>query len=124
MLAGRRDETASVTKSLAMNREECGTIIGVKGELTGKYFRFLPHEKVLIGKDKTQCDLCLSDARISRIHCEVYFNADKKCYSVKDVSKNGVVLDNKAKLKKDVLTDVPPGSHLFIGSTDDEVVLG
>ncbi len=118
------DGTFTVTKSLAMNREDTGAIIGVKGELIGQYIRFRPNQRFLLGRDPAQCDVILNSLYISGVHCEIWYDSQRKIYIVKDLSKNGIVVNSRYKLVKDEATEVAPGSHLLIGDTENEVILG
>ncbi len=118
------DKNVTVTRSLAMNREEFGTIIGVKGVLLGKYIRFKPDERVLLGRDSAQCDVVVPGIHISGVHMELRFDRKTGRYVVTDKSRNGVVLNEKFKLVKNTPTEVERGSHLLIGDTENEIVLG
>ncbi len=120
----QRNGSVTVTKSLAMNREEIGAIIGIKGELIGQYIRFRPNERLLIGRDHAQCDVLMHSPFVSSVHCEIWYDSSRKAYIVTDKSKNGVVVDSKYKLNRNEPTEVAPGSHLMIGDTENEVVLG
>lgn len=120
----RRSETVSVTRSFAMNSTDGGALIGIRGELAGKYYRFQPGEKLLIGKDDSKCQVVLRDNRVSRIHCEVELDLSKMKYILTDLSRNGVVVDGNVKLQKEEPTEVLPGTHLLIGSSENEMILG
>ena len=67
----------TVTRSLALNRESAGAIIGIKGYLK-------PDQRVLLGRDASQCDILLMGDMVSRVHCSIYFDGDKGKYIVND----------------------------------------
>ncbi len=117
-------ETVSVTRSFAMNRDDCGALIGVKGDLIGKYVRFQAGETMTLGKDASRCNVVFSDSRVSRVHCEVTYDGNRKRYVVTDQSSNGIMTDSNEKLEKGKPTEILPGTHLMIGSVDNEIVLG
>lgn len=114
----------TVSKSLAMSREEKGAIIGTKGYLLGKIFRFDSGKIIHIGRDDSQCDLIIQGDRVSRVHCWIFYDASRHQYIVCDLSTNGVVVDGKYKLTKRAEVVVQPGSTLLIGDTTNEIRLG
>ena len=56
----------TVTRSLAMNQDDAGAIIGIKGYLIGKIIRLKPEQRVLLGSSRQsypsapECSSCLS----------------------------------------------------------------
>ena len=103
----------TVTRSLAMNQDDAGAIIGIKGYLIGKIIRLKPEQRVLLGRDM-----------VSRVHCSICYDGKKKTYIVNDLSTNGILVDRKYMLKKRQNTELPTGSQLFIGSEDNIICLG
>jgi len=119
------NKTITITRSLALRPErgEEGKIIVVKGARVGKHYPVRPWEKILIGRDETQCDIVIPTNTVTRVHCEVYYDPGRKMYVVTDMSKNGIILNNEFLLPKNKECDVAPGSTLMIGSTQDIIVL-
>ena len=78
----------TVTRSLAMNQDDAGAIIGIKGYLIGKIIRLKPEQRVLLGRDASQCDVVLSGDMVSRVHCSICYDGKKKTYIVNDLSTN------------------------------------
>ena len=114
----------TVTRSLAMNQDDAGAIIGIKGYLIGKIIRLKPEQRVLLGRDASQCDVVLSGDMVSRVHCSICYDGKKKTYIVNDLSTNGILVDRKYMLKKRQNTELPTGSQLVIGSEDNIICLG
>ncbi len=114
----------TVTRSLAMNQEDMGAIIGVKGYLVGKIIRLRKNQRVLLGRDASQCDILLKGDMVSRVHCSIQYNGQTHAYSVCDLSTNGILVDKKYMLEKRKETQIPSGSQLYIGSEDNIICLG
>lgn len=51
-------------------------------------FRFLSGQKIRIGRNHG-CDICLMQADVSRIHCELFYDQASKQFVVTDCSSNG-----------------------------------
>lgn len=119
-----REGTITITKSLAMNQEECGTLIGIKGDLIGKYYKVSPNRRLLIGRDATRCDIVMTNMAVSGVHFEVQYDPNTKQYIVTDLSSNGMIQDHATRLRKNEPVTVAPGTSFLIGSNDDEIILG
>ena len=118
------EHTVSFTTSFALNSKEYGTLIGTKGELTGKYIRFKEDQKLIIGRDNSKCDVVISDRRVSGVHCEIRYNLLEKKYEVKDLSSNGIKVNGDYRLRKNQTESLAPGSKLWLGSAENEIILG
>ncbi len=118
--------TMSVTKSLAMTRDVYGTIIGVNGCLFGQYIRMNPGDRFLLGRDPSQCDVVLNNQKVSAVHLQLIYDGRKGVYRATNKSRsNGTVLVSEAKkLADDVEVELKPGAHLFLGCTEEEIILG
>lgn len=114
----------TVTRSLAMNQDDMGAIIGMKGYLVGKIIRLRPNHKVLIGRDSSQCDILIKGDMVSRVHCSIYYDSYNKKYRVCDLSTNGILVNCKYMLDKRKETQLSSGNQLFIGSEDNIICLG
>ena len=91
----------TVTKSLAMNQKEGGALIGQKGFLLGKIIRLKSDTLYFLGRDSSQCDVEIKGDKVSRVHCSIMFSSKTCDYIIRDCSTNGVVVNEKYKLKKD-----------------------
>lgn len=114
----------TVTRSLAMNQDDMGAIIGEKGHLIGKIIRLRPNQRVLLGRDAAQCDILIKGDMVSRVHCSIQYNGKNRQYTVCDLSSNGILVNQKYMLEKRKETQVPSGSKLYIGSEDNIICLG
>ncbi|MCM1082840.1 MAG: FHA domain-containing protein [Clostridium sp.] len=114
----------TVTRSLAMNQSNGGALIGQKGFLLGKIIRLKSDTLYFLGRDSSQCDVEIKGDKVSRVHCSIIFNSKTYDYIVNDCSTNGVVVNEKYKLKKGADTSVKPGSTLLIGSEENQIRLG
>ena len=118
-------DSITITKSLSMRpaHREFGRVIVIKGTMVGKNYRIRPNERILIGRDESQCDIIIPSGTVTHVHCELFYEPEREMYIVKDMSKNGTLVDEKYRLPKNELVDIPPGSTLMIGSTKDVIVL-
>lgn len=114
----------TVTKSLAMNQSDGGALIGQKGFLLGKIIRLKSDTQYFLGRDSSQCDVEIKGDKVSRVHCSIIFNSKTYDYTIRDCSTNGVVVNEKYKLKKNTDTSIKPGSILLIGSEENQIRLG
>ncbi len=117
-------KTFTVTRSLALNKDKSGAIIGIKGFLAGKIIHLHSNSLCLVGRDAAQCEVVIKGDSVSRVHFHIRYNTDTEDYIIKDCSKNGVIVDEKYKLKKDTDVRVKSGSKLWIGNSDNELILG
>lgn len=67
-----------------------GQIPYIKMQIMGnrRKFRFLSGQRIRIGRE-CDCDICLMQADISRIHCELIYDMKSKQFVVTDCSSNG-----------------------------------
>lgn len=58
---------------------------------SGKYrkWKFSPGVTIRIGRSQKDCDICIEEPDISRIHCEVMYDSALNQFRVTDLSKNG-----------------------------------
>jgi predicted component of type VI protein secretion system len=107
-----------------MNQDDSGAIIGTKGYLFGKIIRLKPDKDYVLGRDASQCSIVFKGDKISRVHCNIRYNAREKNYIVRDTSLNGIVLNGKVRLKKNEDITVKSGSLLLLGDSETEIMLG
>lgn len=89
----------------------------LSGELAGA--AILLEGTLVIGKDPQHCNLIVSAATCSRIHCEIKFKKENDKYVVKDVSTNGVYLRNGQRLIKNTEVELPRGTEIILANTNN-----
>ncbi|MBE5954091.1 MAG: FHA domain-containing protein [Lachnospiraceae bacterium] len=114
----------TVTRSLALNKDKRGAIVGLKGFLAGKIIHLNSDSLTLVGRDPAQCEIVLKGDAVSRIHFTIRYNSATEDYTIKDSSKNGVVIDGKFKLKPNVDVKINSGNKIWVGNSDNELILG
>ena len=86
----------------------------MEGRLRGVSFPV--RGEVVIGSDSKRVVIALSDERISPVHCKIAFNAETGCYVVRDISEQGVYLQDESRLEKDAVVSCNRGTVLSLGS--------
>lgn len=114
----------TVTKSIALNQEKRGAIVGLKGFLEGKIKHLESDRKYIVGREDEKCDILVEGKTVSRIHFEITYNSATKDYTVCDRSKNGTVVDGARKLPKDKEVKLKGGRRLCLGESGNEIILG
>ncbi len=74
-----------------------------------------------IGRKGQECNIPLSDSRISRIHC--YLTFDGNNFRLTDVSSNGTFLENGERLVKEREYILPPGSKFYIAERENMFIV-
>lgn len=116
-----------VTKSLAMNMENYGAIVFLKGEYVGKIVRLRKDENITIGRDPAECQVVMESEMISRKHCVIRFDCDNGKYYVTDMSRNGTFTEDNGsihKLEKNKEVEISPNMKIMLGSKDNVILLG
>lgn len=91
------------------------------GEMKG-YSHMFTGVPVEIGREVEHgVKISKSYNRVSRHHCTIWFNESSKSFTVKDFSSNGILYRNGQRLNE--ITEVQPGTVLWLGSKDCEIVL-
>lgn len=104
MLVAKNPMTASIV-----------ALIGLTGTYMGSNVAINPNEEIIIGRDSSISHLILSDKTVSRKHCGVRYDANRKMYQVIDYSSTGTQLGNGQDIPKGVYYDCTPGSIIQIG---------
>ena len=101
-----------------------GRIQGISGEYTNKAFRVMPNSPVVIGRDKAQATLIMSDNKISRKHVTIAYNPSTHNYTVTDHSSYGVFnVDTGVRLMKEQPTNLPVGTKLQLSDSAQMFIL-
>lgn len=114
----------TVTRSMALNKEQQGAIVGLKGFMEGKIKHLESDTTYVLGRDSSQCDILVKGAAVSRVHCRVTYDSEEKDYIVYDESKNGTIVDGASKLPKYKEVRMKGGRRLWIGDDENEIILG
>lgn len=71
-----------------------GGILGVTGMYKSCVLRLPRCGSLLIGRDVSSCDIVISKdcEKISRTHCQVEYDMVNGYYNIKDMSKNGMII--------------------------------
>ncbi len=114
----------TVTKSLALNQDKRGAIVGFKGYLEGKIIHLASDRIYVVGREPTRCHIVIKGKAVSREHFHIRYNSATEDYTIQDCSKNGTVVDGAYKLEYKVDTKLQSGRRLWIGDSDNELILG
>ncbi len=102
--------------------DQGGTIVCLSGHAKGSSFRIPDGGQLSVGRDPEESDIVLetADSDVSRRHCIVRYDTKRKCYLVRDVSKNGTSISTREDgerlaLPKGTEVEVQPGAVLHIG---------
>ncbi len=102
---------------------ETRILVGVSGALEGKRYTLKAKDKLLIGRDRSQCNVVFPEGTpgVSRIHCNITF--DGKSAVITDLrSSSGTFVDGK-KLAENVPTRLHRGLSVDIGSDKNRFTL-
>ena len=102
--------------------DQGGTIVCLSGHAKGSSFRIPDGGQLSVGRDPEESDIVLetADSDVSRRHCIVRYDTKRRCYLVRDVSKNGTSISTwedgeRLALPKETEVEVQPGAVLHIG---------
>lgn len=103
-----------------MKKEAGGNYInGAVRILSGQYqdtiLKLQPGEKLVVGRDVNTCHLVLEAPWISRYHCTISFDFEKKEYIVVDYSGNGTFIKDGKRLIKEIPQCFESGTVITIG---------
>ena len=86
----------------------------LQGGFAGK--SMMVQGEIIIGSDPNIAQIAVPDELISRQHCRIRFNAQRGCFEVCDLSKNGVFLQGGARLQNGMYVACARGTVLFLAS--------
>ena len=69
-----------------------------------------------------KANIVFRNPHVSNVHCSVSYNAQTNRYIVKDHSSNGTFIANK-RLQKEVQTECPAGTVLYLADSNTSVIL-
>lgn len=119
----REQQTVSINAS-TLNRNiniekknTGGTIVGVSGTNNGRQFSVPTSKPIIIGRDPNIATVVVTSPEISKKHCIITYNP--KFYTVRDVSTNGVYLENGERLPANADIALGSGTKLILGHTQE-----
>lgn len=101
-----------------------GILVGVKGEYKGCEIEIQEGEEIILGREPKYCDLIFSDKRVSRKHCGIRYDGNKRTYQVIDYSFNGTMFSDGTAAKAGVYSSVPSGTVLYLAGGAERIQLG
>lgn len=104
-------------------KEKLGNVCVLKGEVYGKRDYIISKNcKLILGKNPNKANIVFRNPHVSNVHCSVSYNAQTNRYIVKDHSSNGTFIANK-RLQKEVQTECPAGTVLYLADSNTSVIL-
>ena len=107
------------------HRDGIGTVVCLTGRAKGSSFRIPNNGSISLGRDPDEADIVVETeySDVSRCHCIIRYDSQRRCYLVKDVSKNGTSVSRhetgeRIALPGQTEVEVRPGSVLHIGKGD------
>lgn len=101
-----------------------GKINCISGEYAGASFPIHDRELIKFGTDSTKSNIIFSNHTISSLHCAIEYDGNTGNYKVTDFSTNGTYYSNGTRLPKNTCTICPPGTVIYIVSTENMIRLG
>ena len=102
---------------------ESRILVGVSGPLTGKRYTLKANDKLIIGRDRNQCNVVFPEntAGVSRVHCSITF--DGKTAIITDLKSSHGTFVDKQKLTENVGIRLHRGLSVDIGSEKNRFTL-
>lgn len=85
-----------------------------QGKLVRKW-HMLPGRTIRVGRSHSDCDICIDDGMISRIHCEIRYEEAENAFYVTDFSSNGTYT-TMGLIGKNRFQKLAIGSEIFLVS--------
>jgi len=96
----------------------------IKGAKKGKVLPCSSDQRLLIGSDEDQCDLLLQGEEVSPVHASVFFDPVNRLFGVRDMSDQGMILEDGLPFPREATIHIPEGTILYLGSRDQAIILG
>ena len=119
ILVKRRGSVQSLVESVLPGKKSGGYLVGLRGTYAGAVIA-LGGETVFFGRDPARCQLVF-DARentISRVHCSIRFDAERKCFTLENYSRNGTFLEGGRRLNDGDAADLHSGDIFYLVDRD------
>jgi hypothetical protein len=98
---------------------QAGSIKCISGVNMGAVVPVAAGERIIIGRDPAFSHFIIKDNRISKKHCIIAFDGGSDKYIVRDVSMNGVYLENGTRLEAGTNVKLSHGTAIRIGKSDN-----
>ncbi len=120
-----------LTRSLAINIYEnkpvarmIGALICISGDYIGGIFRINSDKKIYFGRNYKEVDFYFRDETISGNHCWIEYQGENERYVLYDTSLNGVFVNGRERIPKNVETILKKGDEIRLASTGNIFKMG
>lgn len=120
----RQREKAPESANVVTNIKLKGKIYGIKGEYQGSEIEVAEGEEIVLGRDPKYCELVFAHKQVSRKHCGIRYDGEKRAYQVIDYSTNGTVFADGGMARAGVYTSVPSGTVIDLAGGEEKIQLG
>ena len=79
----------------------------------GKYYSIADKGILIIGRDVTNSHIVINDKKISRCHCKVTYNGERREFYIMDTSTNGTFLLGGKRARQGVSYTLRPGDEFY-----------
>jgi uncharacterized membrane protein YhaH (DUF805 family) len=116
---------ASTLQGAASPNTLAVAIVGVDGMYKGGVFPIEPNEEIIIGRDSALSHIVIDKgaAKVSRKHCGIVYDANKRMYTVYDYSSNGTFREDGSRLLANTGNLLPRGTLISLGSRNNSLRL-
>jgi uncharacterized membrane protein YhaH (DUF805 family) len=100
-------------------------IVGVDGMYKGGLFPIEPNEEIIIGRDSALAHIVIDKgaAKVSRKHCGIVYDANRRMYTVYDYSSNGTFKEDGSRLLANTGNLLPRGTLISLGNRNNSLRL-
>lgn len=113
------EENKKEKKTPYVPGEPRGVLVGLSGLYAGVEIPMNPGEDIMLGRAATNHLVFEGQQSVSRNHCKIRWNADRKVYSFLDYSSNGTFMNGSDEcLPQNLEREMMPGTVIALG---DEV---
>lgn len=117
-------QESQIESSVHITGKKTPFLLITKGENAGNKHIIPVNTPVRVGRSKQMADICLgTNQKISRVHCQVFFDADKALFYLKDCSVNGIYVDGRG-IDNSAPCPLEPGRRFVLGNYACEIELG
>lgn len=116
-----KDEKAFLSDKI---EEISGIITCIEGPYTGKIWKLVPDQEIIIGRNGTKSDIVINLPKISREHLSIIYHNDRELYELMDMSANGTFVGENIRLEKGCRYEVPRGEKIRLGDKVTALRLG
>lgn len=103
-------------ETIEVQTQPAAQLKGISGIYAGQVIPLEDNEKIIMGRSAEECNLIIDAAKVSRKHCEIYFDKNNGTFILKDFSLNGIYKNNGEKYAAEV--QLESGASFFLGNKD------